>query len=78
MNLLRHLRSGWKKRPRLCAKRVGLTRDNSFSQVNGVSGAACITVGVLHRNMNTIMLPKQFHINALNFNKNIVISASQN
>jgi len=28
--------------------------------------------------MNTIMLPKQFHINTLNFNKNIVIAASQN
>jgi hypothetical protein len=37
-----------------------------------------LLLGVLHRNMNTIMLPKQFHINTLNFYKNIVISASQN
>jgi hypothetical protein len=32
----------------------------------------------LHRNMNTIMLPKQFHINTLKLYKNIVICASQN
>src|SRR5215469_8685682 len=58
-----------------------LTRDTSFSHVNGVSGlreAPPHALSVLHRNMDTIMLPKQFSTNMLSFNKNIVISGSQN
>ena len=54
----------------------GLTRDNSFSQV--VSGAACIATRRIASQYEHNHAPKQFHINTLNFNKNIVISASQN